>query len=445
LSTGIVLQPTIAGTVFSWVASGSSTNVTGYFGSSGNNITQTLFNSGFSDETVTYDVTPTANGCTGPGKIFSVKVFPFPDVYFAPASPVICANTPCVINLLSHVSSAGFSWSATSGSPGIGGYGPGNGLQINQVITNSGLTGTITYTVIPTANGCIGQPGSTAATVNPAPTVLQQPCFDLATTNKAKPFRLRGATPAGGVYSGPGVAAGFFNPVAAGAGTHQLTYTYTNIYLCSHSASFTISVAGTSFNCGNDLTDPRDGKKYKTSLIGGRCWMSQNLDFGTRLQPPDQPQTENCLAEKYCLPADPACSNYGGLYQWDELMRYNSTTGNQGICPPEWHVPTESEWQQLINAISTGVTPPADGLAAAFLKDRFLNPGFNALTDGFYYLNNSWKFLSGIPSATMFWTSGIYGPERALAKGMNNVNSSVSRYESSRGNAFPVRCTKDIP
>ncbi len=39
-------------------------------------------------------------------------------------------------------------------------------------------------------------------------------------------FTLSGATPLGGVYSGNGVSAGAFNPILAGQGIHNITYTY---------------------------------------------------------------------------------------------------------------------------------------------------------------------------------------------------------------------------
>ncbi len=53
----------------------------------------------------------------------------------------------------------------------------------------------------------------------------------------APAFALTGATPAGGVYSGPGVSGGMFNPAAAGFGTHTITYT-----ICSLTCTFTITV-----------------------------------------------------------------------------------------------------------------------------------------------------------------------------------------------------------
>lgn len=59
-------------------------------------------------------------------------------------------------------------------------------------------------------------------------------------------FALTGGSPAGGNYSGTGVSNGFFNPGAAGVGTHTLTYSYTDSNGCPGSAAQTITVN----NCG---------------------------------------------------------------------------------------------------------------------------------------------------------------------------------------------------
>jgi|GEM_PF-1382999 len=59
------------------------------------------------------------------------------------------------------------------------------------------------------------------------------------------PFTLSGASPAGGVYSGPGVAAGMFSPSAAGVGIHTIKYTYTmsfGNFSCSDFCTFIIKV-----------------------------------------------------------------------------------------------------------------------------------------------------------------------------------------------------------
>jgi uncharacterized protein (TIGR02145 family) len=368
-----------------------------------------------------------------------------PDVYCVPASQTICANTSTAINLMSHVAVANFSWTASASSPLLSGFTPGNGNQISQVLFNTGLTGTVTYHISSVGYGCLGTNAQCVVTVNPAPSVYQLGCFDLVTTTSAKPYLLRGGRPVNGVYSGTGVTNGYFNPTLAGSGIHPLTYTYTNAYQCDESAHFTVSVLNNSFSCGGDLTDVRDGKKYKTVMIGTRCWMAENLNHGNLVDPPLQAQTNNCIKEKYCLTNDPGCSAYGGLYQWDELMGYGNSLANQGICPPAWHVPSESEWQTLINNVSAGFIIPGDGVAAGFLKDPFLPQPFNALLKGIYYLNNSWSYVTDPLRVTMFWTSDAVSLNRSVARGMNIDNPSVSRYESSRSNAFPVRCVRDNP
>ena len=55
-------------------------------------------------------------------------------------------------------------------------------------------------------------------------------------------FELTGGSPSGGVYSGPGVADGWFDPGVAGNGNHTITYTYTGTNGCENYAEETILV-----------------------------------------------------------------------------------------------------------------------------------------------------------------------------------------------------------
>ena len=56
------------------------------------------------------------------------------------------------------------------------------------------------------------------------------------------PFELTGGSPTGGEYTGTGVSNGMFDPAAAGLGTHIITYTYTDLNLCTNSADDDITV-----------------------------------------------------------------------------------------------------------------------------------------------------------------------------------------------------------
>lgn len=56
------------------------------------------------------------------------------------------------------------------------------------------------------------------------------------------PVALSGGTPPGGVYTGPGVSGGMFDPMAVGEGTFQLIYTYNDTSGCSSADTTTILV-----------------------------------------------------------------------------------------------------------------------------------------------------------------------------------------------------------
>ncbi len=269
-----------------------------------------------------------------------------------------------------------------------------------------------------------------------APPVSLSLCFDSITTVGAKPFKLKGGLPLGGTWSGPGVntLTGIFDPASAGTGLKTIVYSYTNVYLCSASKTKTITVQPNAiFTCGNTLTDIRDNKTYPTVQIGAQCWMAANLNRGAQIIS-SQVQFDNCTDEKYCFGNEAAkCSKYGGLYQWDEMMRYDDTPAGQGLCPPGWHIPTDNDWTVLCNFYN------GNGFAGKPLQDTIIS-GFRALTGGVFYLNSSWSFAD---FAVLFWTSTPWGSAKAVSHGLNIYDFSVSLYPSSRANAFPIRCLKD--
>jgi uncharacterized protein (TIGR02145 family) len=434
-ATNIIPTATVHSSTFSWTASGSSPNVSGYSNGSGMAIIQTLTNSGFNVEGVTYQVTPTAYGCPGPSTAFSVTVYPVADVICTPSGQTICSGTNTAVNLFSTAAGASFTWIAAGSSPTISGYSTGTGNQIRQTLFNSGpYPGTVTYIVSPSANGCPGIDGSAVITVNPLPAVSFTPCFDPAVSANSQPVALKGAIPLGGIYAGTGVTAGIFYPGFAGPGLHTISYAYTNTWGCPDTAFATINVVNIApFTCGNVLTDPRDNQSYPTVLIGGQCWIAANLNYGSNI-PSVQMQRDNCIPEKYCFGDTPAnCVSTGGMYQWDEVMGYSSIVGVQGMCPPEWHLPSENEWNALFSVYIS------NGFAGSPLKYTGYS-GFNALLSGTRFNNVQWDFNN---FAVMFWSSSSHGQRKAWAHGMNTYDPSVSFYPSHRNNAFFVRCIKD--
>ena len=114
-------------------------------------------------------------------------------------------------------------------------------------------------------------------------------------------------------------------------------------------------------------------------------------------------------------------------------MKYDDSPAGQGLCPPGWHVPTESDWNTLFNSYTSN----------AFAGYPLLHPdfsGFNGLLSGVQHMNETWDF-NGL--ATFFWSSDRDGASSAWSHGMNIDDPSVSSYSASRANAFSVRCLKD--
>jgi len=267
-----------------------------------------------------------------------------------------------------------------------------------------------------------------------APLVTFTPCFDTITTLNAKPIKLKGGIPLGGTYSGPGVnpVTGILTPSLAGIGTKTISYSYTNVSLCTSTSHLSIVISPSSLvNCGNPITDIRDNKVYTTIQIGGQCWFTEDLNYGTEI-PFVQYQRDNCIAEKYHNPAS-SIQHPASVYQWDELMQYDDTPAEQGFCPPGWHVPTENDWLILF------LNYTSSSMAASPLKYSGYS-GFNALLSGSGHLNKNWDYPG---FATFYWSSTSHGPIKAWAHGMNDPDPSVSSYPSLRTNAFSVRCIKD--
>jgi uncharacterized protein (TIGR02145 family) len=96
-----------------------------------------------------------------------------------------------------------------------------------------------------------------------------------------------------------------------------------------------------------------EGQVYNTIQIFSQCWLKENLNIGTMIQG-TQNMTDNGVIEKYCYDnLETNCDEWGGLYQWDEMMQYSDTAGIQGICPPNWHIPTDEEIKMLEGAIDS--------------------------------------------------------------------------------------------
>ena len=97
------------------------------------------------------------------------------------------------------------------------------------------------------------------------------------------------------------------------------------------------------------MTDPRDGRIYKTVKLEGRWWMAENLDYGKFIKYGEKEQEDDEIIEKFYLENDSLDGlKFGGIYFWDEAVGYSNERGVQGVCPSGWHIPEYKEWLSVI-------------------------------------------------------------------------------------------------
>lgn len=186
-------------------------------------------------------------------------------------------------------------------------------------------------------------------------------------------------------------------------------------------------------DCGDTLTDPRDGKKYPTVCIGEQVWMAKNLNWegaGT------------------CYDNDPtSCAKYGRLYTWSEVTHDSSSSANpgtvQGICPMGWHVPSAAEMQELIDYAG------GDMVAGAKLKstsalwvdadpstDDF---GFSALPAGECSTFQGLYDCFNEESNADFWTSTKTFDPVSFEFGLGDY---VGQFNNNTDNHYSCRCVR---
>jgi uncharacterized protein (TIGR02145 family) len=266
------------------------------------------------------------------------------------------------------------------------------------------------------------------------------------------------------------------------------------------------------------LQDERDRNNYTVVNLGGRWIMSQNLNYQTGLiwqANSNAPSTvsgfnPDLIGHFWCPGAQNAtsssrasCDVWGALYSWETAMmrdgKYAGSTstdtswpgdaeycndggctntmnqGGRGICPPNWHVPTQAEWGDILNAMepstknhnsgsswrgavagtngkakctcASGVTGNAcagdattawlSGAAAAGTD----NYGFRSIPSGRRILNGATYEQRG--QTANFWSASPSATGSALFRGYNITMPTVYTFGYNRAYGMTVRCIID--
>jgi uncharacterized protein (TIGR02145 family) len=210
---------------------------------------------------------------------------------------------------------------------------------------------------------------------------------------------------------------------------------------CGKGSNFSLALTG--FNCGDLLIDERDGQSYTTVQIGDQCWMAENINIGSMISV-DQSMTNNGIIEKYCYNNSYGnCMNYGGLYDWNEMMQYTTQEGIQGICPAGWHIPSDSEYTILIDYLG------GESIAGGKMKESGTTH-WNTPNTGATNESGFSAFGGGISVSTIFldlkqrgyfYSSTLNGLRPML--GYNNASVTFNGYPFDFRKS--VRCIKNEP
>lgn len=175
------------------------------------------------------------------------------------------------------------------------------------------------------------------------------------------------------------------------------------------------------------FTDARDNTTYSWVKIGGQTWMAENLAYKS---------SSNCVAYNN---NENNVGIYGYLYSWEEA---------QTVAPDGWHLPSQAEWQTLIDNL--GGTSQAYNKLLESGTSHWESPNtgtneskFTALPSGYYdQRDNTYNFLGHL---TMFHSTTESSDDTTIAYGMLLNPNYKQELIGGRPKMLwlPVRCVKN--
>jgi uncharacterized protein (TIGR02145 family) len=146
------------------------------------------------------------------------------------------------------------------------------------------------------------------------------------------------------------------------------------------------------------------------------------------------------------------CGKYGRLYNWTTAMANSAgssanPSGVRGVCPPDWHLPSQAEWFKL--DLFVGSSKAAKLKATSGWNDYggksgngTDNYGFSAIPGGnhFYGTGDGGYWWSTTPSST-YGNLNIY--HVFMGSGTSEWDLSANPGGDRNNSYLSVRCVKD--
>ena len=191
-----------------------------------------------------------------------------------------------------------------------------------------------------------------------------------------------------------------------------ITLIFTSIIFCGYSQETVVD---------------NDGNSYSTIKIGNQLWMAENLNTIH--------YANGDTINSFCYDNDTGyCKIYGRLYTWEALKLNKKQEKSRGICPENWHVPSDEEWKIMIDSVG-GFSHAGTILRHGKYSD------FNLKWGGNYH--SDLEIFSFIDRKTYFWTATEYNKNVAWMRMTGSNTKNVNRSTAPKEYAFSIRCVKN--
>jgi uncharacterized protein (TIGR02145 family) len=206
------------------------------------------------------------------------------------------------------------------------------------------------------------------------------------------------------------------------------------------------------------VTDDNE-QTYNTIVIGTQTWMAENLNYAV--------SGSKCYGDE-----EANCDKYGRLYDWATAMGFatvcnsnlvsNISCGetiddpHKGICPEGWHIPSASDWDELMEYVQVGNGSTYSSGTTASIAGKHLKSkkgwisyygedtyGFAALPGGYSYDGSSF-YREG--EVGLWWSSMEFSYYQTRYRYMTSTGDYASwgiYGTTDKSSLFSVRCVKD--
>lgn len=204
-----------------------------------------------------------------------------------------------------------------------------------------------------------------------------------------------------------------------------------------------------------------DGNKYSVVHIAGHYWMKENLrtmsySDGTGLLILQHDAVEWASAGPACCIYDPdgidgidseseMRTHYGVLYNW------YAVTSNSGLCPEGWRVPTNDDWEDLIEAL--GGEDVAGGKMKSSRSAPEDHPRWNSANTGATNEADFYAYPAGCRTSlgeffdlgdyAYWWTSTEYDASFAVSWYVGYDGTYIDYNYRKKRTGYSVRCIRD--